>query len=431
MDKADKQLSSVDSCPDPKRSRKTRKEHLPREFWVIWAGTFINQTGFFVIPLMMAYLTYERGLSLAAAGALLALQGIGAVASSWIGGILSDRIGRRRTILLGLTSTACCLLFLAATTALWQLSIVVALLGLSSALHRPAANASVADIVPSEGRMRAYGLLNWASNLGLPISMVAAGLIVRHSFLPLFFVDAASCLAFAALIWTRMPETGASVRQEVVRDPTSRVSRGVFGDWRLLAVCAMTLIGFVIYFQWMVTVPLATRSSGLGAADYSFLIALNGLVVAVLQPLILKLFGQRCPAPVLAASYAVVGVGVSLTGAVDTLPAFAGTVILWSLGEIGMAAMGPALVANMAPASCRGRYLGLYGAVVGGAIVLAPIFGVALYSARPNLLWASCAGGGLVIAVGQLLLKSSRDSRRPSSTVSDSLGRDVPSESHD
>src|SRR3954454_613043 len=73
---------------------------LPRAFWIIFAGTFINRFGTLVWPFLTIYLTRQRH-SLTAAAVAVSAFGIGSSLGSTFGGWLSDHLGRRNTIVLG------------------------------------------------------------------------------------------------------------------------------------------------------------------------------------------------------------------------------------------------------------------------------------------------------------------------------------------
>jgi MFS family permease len=75
---------------------------LPRPFWVLFAGTLVNRVGGFALMFLAIYLTEERGLTAAQAGAVVAAYGIGAIGAGPIGGALSDRFGRRPTLVASL-----------------------------------------------------------------------------------------------------------------------------------------------------------------------------------------------------------------------------------------------------------------------------------------------------------------------------------------
>src|SRR5512145_1694799 len=71
---------------------------LPRPFWVLFAGTLVNRGGGFVLVFLALYLTEVRGLTPTQAGAIISAYGLGAIAGGPLGGALSDRIGRRPTL---------------------------------------------------------------------------------------------------------------------------------------------------------------------------------------------------------------------------------------------------------------------------------------------------------------------------------------------
>jgi hypothetical protein len=101
----------------------------------------------------------------------------------------------------------------------------------------------------------------------------------------------------------------------------------------------------------------------------------------------------------------VVGLGFGLTSLVaGSATGYAATVVVWTLGEIVVAAVSGAVVASLAPAHLRGRYSGLYGMSwsVGG--LLAPLGGTWLFSIGAPALWLTCAGLCAAAAGGQLAL---------------------------
>ncbi|OEV22798.1 hypothetical protein AN219_26840, partial [Streptomyces nanshensis] len=68
--------------------------------------TLVNRLGAFVATFLALYLTLDRGYSASYAGLVGALFGLGGVVSSLGAGVLTDRIGRRPTLLAGQLATA-------------------------------------------------------------------------------------------------------------------------------------------------------------------------------------------------------------------------------------------------------------------------------------------------------------------------------------
>ena len=149
-----------EQVPPPRRTRlpgfvHTRVGGLPRAFWALWAGSFVNRLGTMVEPFLAFYLTGARGFSLAETGAVLALFGLGSVLSQTLGGVLADRVGRRATLTGGMLATAAAMLALGYATATPVVIAVVFVLGVTIDMYRPAAQALVADLVGPADRARA------------------------------------------------------------------------------------------------------------------------------------------------------------------------------------------------------------------------------------------------------------------------------------
>jgi MFS family permease len=372
---------------------------LPTPFWWLWLGTLINRAGTFINPFFMLYLTGPRHISVATAGTVLTVLGAGSMLSQPIGGVLTDRYGRRTTLAASLTATAAMLLCLSAARSLWAIVGAVFILGLFADMYRPAAMAAVADLVEPEHRQRAYALQFWAINLGFSIASVGAGVLVHHGYTLLFVLDAATTFAFGMLALKFVPET----RPES-EGPRARVAdplRLLRTDRLLLVATLLVLVYAVLYIQVGVTLPLAISDAGLSAGTYGFVIAINGVVIVIGQPLSLSLLDRWERRRTLPVGIALVGVGFAATGLCHRPWQFGLTVVLWSVGEIATAGSFQALVAALAPEHMRGRYAGAVGLAWGTSGMLGPLLGAGTYSLSPGLLWFGCLVAGLLAAFGQ------------------------------
>src|ERR1051325_2145181 len=93
---------------------------LPRPAWILFFGTFLNKFGGFVVPFLTLYLT-SRGHSVAQAGFAVGAYGVGHLAASLIGGHLTDKIGRRKTIVLSMFAGAATMLLLSQAQTIWAI----------------------------------------------------------------------------------------------------------------------------------------------------------------------------------------------------------------------------------------------------------------------------------------------------------------------
>ncbi|WP_164551698.1 MFS transporter [Streptomyces sp. WAC 01529] len=419
--------AALSSTPEPPPTDTREVLGLPRPFWVLWSGTLCNRVGTFAAPFLVIYMTERQGMSVATAGLLITLQGAGMMVSNIVGGFLADRFQRRLVIASGLFLTTVVLLLLVAADTVAQLACVVVLLGLVGDLHRPGLNALVADLVPENRRVRAYSMLHWASNLGIPVAGVVGGLLSRDHLPLLLVADAATTALFGVVVL--LGAVGRPAGSEPVPDRTEGLgpvqAEGVdpsatgsrrdvlLRDPLLLGFLLVTCGVFAVYFQNFTTLPLSIVNGGMTAADYGFAIACNGIVVAVCQPLVLRLMEKHSETTGLVVSYALTCGGFALTGLVGNLPLLIVTVVVWSLGEIGFTSLGPAFVSRLAPERLRARYQGIYGSGISAAALLAPLGGASLYGLGPGVLWGTCAVIGAAAVVTQLFISRAADRRLP------------------
>ena len=378
---------------------------LPPPFWILVAGTFVNRLGQMVTPFLALYLSGPRDLGPATVGVVLACWGAGSLASQPLGGYLADRFGRRVTLVLGMVGTAASYLVLAAVRDIVLIGVAAALSGLAVDVYRPAVSAMVADLVAPEHRARAYALIYWAINLGVAVAGLLGGWMAERSFWLLFVADAITCLAFAALIASKVPET----RPEP--EPTAASGYSVaLRDGLLVALSLSGLLGGTVYLQSLITLPLAVDADGLGPAAFGIIYAVNPVVVVVSQIFVVRVIDQIAGVRLLVVSYVLMGVGFWLTAFASSVPAFALTVVVWTLGEVAFNAVGPALVAEIAPVQMRGRYIGVFGTSYGAAALLAPLIGTWLFDVGEPVLWSAClvgclAGGVIVAALAPAIAR--------------------------
>jgi MFS family permease len=385
----------------PSRARAafhSRVEGLPAPYWWLWLGTLINRAGTFIEPFAILYLTGPRHLSIATAGTVVTVWGAGSVVSQPLGGYLTDRIGRRTTLSLGMFAVALALGLLSLARGLPAIMAAALFLGVVGDIYRPASSATVADLLDGEQRTRAFALQFWAINLGFSVAALSAGLLVQLGFGTLFAVDAVTSLLFGLVVLRKVPETrpASAVRHEH-EEPAWRL---MLRDRILLALVALFLCYATLYGQVYVTLPLAVRDAGLGTGSYGLIMAVNGIVIVLVQPLALNLIATAPRTVLLPGTILLVGGGIALSGVCNSTWAFALTVVVWTLGEIGQTTALMALVASIAPEALRGRYMGAVGLSWGASAMIAPFLGSRVYAASPTALWLGCLVLAGVAAAG-------------------------------
>ncbi|MCM0675429.1 MFS transporter [Micromonospora phytophila] len=385
---------------------------LPVTFWYLWTGTLINRLGSFVLVFLAIYLTQERGFSASQAGLVLGLWGVGGAVGTTVGGTLADRWGRRPTLLTAHLGAATMMLALGFARPLWTVALGALLLGMFAEAARPAFGAMMIDVVPEKDRLRAFSLNYWAINLGFACAAVLAGLAAEAGYLLLFVVDAATTVITALIIFARVRETRTVSATAARGDAPVGALRTILSDRVYLGFVVLNLFAALVFLQHISMLPIAMVDSGLSAATYGSVIALNGVLIVVGQLFVPRLIRGRSRSHVLALASVVMGLGFGLTAFADAVWLYGLTVLIWTLGEMLNSPSNATLIAELSPAALRGRYQGVFSLSWQVAGAAAPILGGLLREQAGNTaLWLSCAVVGALMAVAHLVSGPARERR--------------------
>ncbi|MEE1755600.1 MDR family MFS transporter [Streptomyces sp. SP18CS02] len=390
-----------------RRATKESVSGLPREFWWLWTSTLVNRLGAFVATFMALYLTLDRGYSASYAGLVASLHGLGGVISSLGAGVMTDRLGRRPTLLVAQLSTAGSVALLGFMQHPVAIAAVAFLVGAASSASRPAVQAMMADIVPPEDRVRAFSLNYWAINLGFAISSAAAGFIAEYSYFAGFIGEAVMTLACAVLIFVKIPESRPAPVATTPGEATeAQVGLGtVLRDGRFMGVVGLSFLISLIFQQGYVGLPVAMGVDGFGSADFGIAVAVNGVMIVALQIPVTRYIEHRDPRRLLVVSALLAGYGFGLTAFAGSIAVYALTVCVWTLAEIVNAPTQTGLVVRLSPAQGRGRYQGVYTMSWSVAALIAPLMsGWVLDRFGAQWLWGACALLGTVAGLGYWLL---------------------------
>jgi MFS family permease len=384
---------------------------LPRSFWYVWSSNLINRLGSFVLVVLALYLSGARHFSTATVGLILGMYGAGAAAGALVGGVLSDRWGRRATVLLSHVSAGAITVCLAFATDVLTVAVLACTLGLVASLARPATGALIVDVVPEPDRMRAYSLYGWATNIGITCAAMLAGVLAETSFVVVFVLDATTTVAAGVLVFLNVPETTPSAGAATT-DTRPGSLGDVVRDKTFVLFVAVGLLFAMIFVQSNSSLPLAMQQDGLSASTFGWVFALNSALVVVGQLFVPKLVKGRDTSHVLAAGGLLVGAGFGLTAFAHSAWAYAVTVVVWTCGVILGNTAAPAVMASLSPAHLRGRYQGVALLSFAGATFAGPIIGAqVLQRWGTTPLWLSCLAAGLVVAVCHVTAGPSRARR--------------------
>jgi MFS family permease len=364
-----------------------------------------------VLPFLIIYLHNVRGISLGLAGLAAATQSSAALASGFLGGSLSDRVGPKRVLMGALcvmTVAFACMPFIHVA---WHAFAVYVVWGIGSGSFWPAQSTLLAGLTPAARRSPAYALQRLTMNLGAAIGGVAAGLIasVSHpsSFTVLFLVNCATYVGYlVVLVRVRTPdlhpERGSGSWRAVARDRT------------FIAYSALNAAFMTAAISLMVELlpAFAKNVTHVSEQEIGVIFALDAIGIVVFQLPVAKLAegrrrmrGLAAMGVVWAASLMLVWAAGAWTTATVAAATLAGAMLVFALGECLHGAIHAPLGVDLAPPQLVGRYLALSSLSWQVGWILGPAAGGFMLGHAPLALWPAAAAVNLVCAGAALGLE--------------------------
>ena len=239
-----------------------------------------------------------------------------------IWGRVSDRVGRRPIILVGLFGS--CLSYLgfgmaSTLTALFAARIFAGIAG----ANIPTAQAVVADLTTPENRAKGMGIIGAAFGLGFIFGPAIGGFLSRYGYAtPAFFASALSLANFVAA-WFLLPETLKPEHRAIERVGRIDALRAALARPHLPLLLIISFLIVAAFSAYESTFALfAERTHGFHASSIGYIFAFVGVILVIVQGVlvgrVVKKVGEHHIMP---ASLAIVAVGLLMLPATRSLAA--------------------------------------------------------------------------------------------------------------
>ncbi len=253
---------------------------------ILFSTLFLLMLGVGIIIPNIAYRAQELSSTPFQISLLFTLYSLMQFLFAPLWGHLSDRVGRKPVLLVGLLGNAAGLILFGISSQLLHLYLARGLSGLMSSAALPTAMAYVADVTDEKGRGRAMGLMGAAMGLGFIFGPWFGGFLSRYGhgtpFLVAGALNLATCLLAALLLRESLPGGGAHAPMSLLAAP-----------WQALKspLLPFYIVAFFVPFAMMAleaTFPLYIQDRfGLGAGDMGMMFFFMGLAVFLVQWLLL------------------------------------------------------------------------------------------------------------------------------------------------
>jgi MFS family permease len=337
---------------------------------------------------------------------------------SALGGAIADRMGRKTVIIFSLILSSLSALGMGFAPTLGIFVAVSVLVGTLANIGGPAHEAVVADLLPPDKRAEGYGIIRVVFNVAVIIAPPIAGLLIAHSYLTLFLVDAVISLISAGIVLFALPETKPKAHPHAKPETMKQTFAGygqVFKDGPFLAFVGVTVMMTLVYMNMNSTLGVYLRDQhSLPELHYGWLLSINAIIVVLFQFWVTRRLQSYRPMLMMAAGSLLYAVGFAMYGFVPTFALFVVAMIVITVGEMVVSPFQQSMVASFAPEHMRGRYMAVSGLSWSISFTIGPYFaGLILDSASPGLLWAFCGLIGTLATIGFVVLNKVHHSAGP------------------
>ena len=253
------------------------------------AGQAVSLSGTWMQMAAQSWLVLTLSGSATTLGVIVALQTLPVLLLGPYGGVVADRVDKRRLMValqaaMGLQALVLGLLTITGAVTLWEVGLLAALLGLNNAFESPARQAFMLEMVGPETLRNAVSLNSVLVNVARVVGPALAGILIALSGEGVCFL--LNAVSFAAVIASLLTLDRAAINPT---EPSPRSPgqlregvRYVAGIPDLAVPLVMMALAGCLAYEFQVTLPvMASRALHAGAAGFGFMTAAMGLGAVV------------------------------------------------------------------------------------------------------------------------------------------------------
>jgi len=236
---------------------------------------------------------------------------------------------------------------------------------------------------------------------------VLGGYLALWNYRALFWVDGLTCLAALAVFSLSFKPS----RLQPYSSSETSTDKPAANPKHHLGIIFLLVFGIgLIFSQLFSTFPLYMHSAfGFAENRIGQLLAINTIMIVLFEMVLLHGLKKKDPLKVIGAGALLTGLGFALTPLGHGFFYAALTVAVWTCGEMLSLPLLTAEISNRSSDQNRGRHMGLFGVSFSLAFMIGPLAGAKIYAQfSPLVLWLSCGGLGIILALGFSMLERKR-----------------------
>lgn len=373
--------------------------------WMLALVMLINRSGAMVIPFLGVYMINHLNFSLEDTGTVLSCFGVGAVAGSFLGGWLTDKVGHFKVQLFSLIMTVPMFFLLPELNTVVKLAVGVFILSIISETFRPANSVSIAYYSKPDNIIRSFSLNRMAMNLGFSIGPALGGFLAAISYTFLFYGNAIAAFFSAILffIYFRNRKGNEQKKAALQVEETGKAERSPYKDLLFMLFSVLSCIFAICFFQLLSTLPLYYRTVyKMTEADIGVILAFSGVVVFLLEMLLVHIAEKRMSArAIIVWGTLLCGLSFLILNLAHGMWVLYTSIFVLCIAEILAMPFMATITLQRSSLKTRGAYMGINALSVSAAHVFSPFIGTRVAAEYGfNTLWWGTAVVLLITATG-------------------------------
>ncbi|WP_066254738.1 MFS transporter [Neobacillus drentensis] len=247
---------------------------------ILFVVMFLVMVGFGIIIPVLPFYAEEIGANPTELGLLMAVYSLMQFIFAPMWGHVSDRIGRKPVMMIGIAGLGLSFLIQAMSTELWMLFAARIIGGILSSANMPTAMAYVADITTEENRGKGMGIVGAATGLGFVFGPAIGGIFSSFSLNMPFFLASGSSFITLILVFLLLKESKQN--KEIVSKEKFSFGKAFSGAVTVLylvqLLISLSLSGLEATFAYF-----AAKKAGLDATQLGYIFMIMGFGSALVQ----------------------------------------------------------------------------------------------------------------------------------------------------
>jgi DHA1 family multidrug resistance protein-like MFS transporter len=332
-------------------------EQRRRGILALGISTFFSWAGFFlIIPLVAVHYVDNLGWAAGTVGIVLAARQFTQQGLTTLFGVLSDRVGPKLLICVGMLVRAAGFAAMARAETFWPVLLAAILAAAGGGMFESPKAAALAAFTTPANRQRLFAAMGVLSGIGVTLGTQLGAFLIRIDFAAVSYAAAGAYVLIFVALAALMPNVAVS------SEPAGSIAgmRLALADRAFMRFLLILAGYWFVWTQFSISVALAATAITGTETAVAWVYAVNSLItVAAGYPLPRLLERWLSPLGLLSAGTAAIAAGLGMIAFADGYPLLLAAAGVYAVGSVLARPGEQTVTANLASPQARGTYFGV------------------------------------------------------------------------